>query len=70
MLGQGLINSKIHFLKSLWGVEERIFEYKLFNSMMVNGKKMLLKKLWLPLMEERFLELLAEYEVDGFGIRW
>ena len=38
--------------------------------MMVNGKKMLLNKLWLPLMEERFLELLAEYEVDGFGIRW
>ena len=36
---------------------------------MVDGKKMLLKKLRLPLAEEKILELRVEYEVDDFGIR-
>ena len=38
--------------------------------MMVDGKKVFLKKLWLVLMGSKFSELRAEYEVDGFGIKW
>ena len=41
----------------------------LFQSIMVDGKKMLLKNLRLPLAEEKILELRVEYEVDDFGIR-
>ena len=39
MLGWGLINSRIRFLKSLSEGEQRIFESKLFHSMMLDGKK-------------------------------
>ena len=38
--------------------------------MMVDGKKVFLKKLWLALMGGKFSELRVEYEVNGFGIRW
>ena len=45
LLGQGPINSKFSFLKSLQEREERIFEYNLLHSMMVYGKKVFLKRL-------------------------
>ena len=38
--------------------------------MMVNDKKVFLKKLWLVLMWGRFSELQVEYEVNDFGIIW
>ena len=38
--------------------------------MMVDRKKVFLKKRWLIFMGGNLLELLVEYEVDGFGIRW
>ena len=38
--------------------------------MMVDRKKVFLKKRLLIFMGGNFLELLGEYEVDGFGIRW
>ena len=37
--------------------------------MMVDGKKVFLKKLFLALMRGKFSELRAEYEVNGFKIR-
>lgn len=37
--------------------------------MMVDGAKVILKKLWLVLLEGKILELRVEYAVDGFGIR-
>ena len=70
MFGGHLTNSKIRFLKSLQDGEVRILESNLFYSMMVDGKKVFLKKLWLALMVGNFLELKAEYEFDGFGISW
>ena len=48
----------------------RILESNLLYSMMVDGQKVFLKKLWLALMGGNFLELKAEYEFDGFGISW
>ena len=69
VLGQGLKNSKICVLKSLQGGERRVFEASLFHSMMVDGAKVILKKLWLVLLEGKILELRVEYAVDGFGIR-
>ena len=33
-------------------------------------KQVLLKRLWLTLMEGKILELRGEHEVDGFGIKW
>ena len=67
MLGWGLINSRIRFLKSLSEGEQRIFESKLFHSMMLDGKKVFLR---LVLMGGKFSELRVGYEVNGFGIRW
>ena len=37
--------------------------------MMVNEKKVFLKKLWLALVGDKFSELRVDYEVNGFGIR-
>lgn len=37
--------------------------------MIVDGKNVLLKKMWLAFMKDKFLELQVEYAVDGFGIR-
>ena len=38
--------------------------------MMVNWRKVFLKKSQLALMGGKLLELRVEYEVNGFGIRW
>ena len=38
--------------------------------MIVDEKKVFLKKLSLALMEGKFLQLQVEYEVDGFEIWW
>ena len=38
--------------------------------MIVDKKKCFLKKLWLALMGDEFLEFRVECDVDGFGIRW
>ena len=38
--------------------------------MMVEEKKVFLKKMWLALMGGQSLELWVDYEVDGFVIRW
>ena len=70
MLGLGLTNSNICFLKSLCEEEEQIFDYNLFHSMMVDRKHLFLKRLWLALMVDKLLEVQVVYEVDEFEIRW
>ena len=70
LLGWGLINSRIRFLKSLLEGEQRIFESNLFHFMMVDGKKSVFKEGAIGFNGGKFLELQVEYEVNGFGIRW
>ena len=38
--------------------------------MMVDGRKVFLKKLWLALTGDKVSELRVKYEVNGLGIRW
>ena len=45
-----------------------MFESNLLHSMIVDGKNVFLKKLWLASMEGMFLELRVEYAVKGIGI--
>ena len=38
--------------------------------MIVDGKRVFLKKLWLALLGSKFSELRVKYDVNGLGIRW
>ena len=38
--------------------------------MIVDGKRVFLKKLWLALLGSKFSELQVKYDVNGLGIRW
>ena len=38
--------------------------------MMMDGKRVFLKKLWLALLGDKFSELQVKYDVNGLGIRW
>ena len=38
--------------------------------MMMDGKRVFLKKVWLALLGDKFSELRVKYDVNGLGIRW
>ena len=72
MLGRGLINSKIRFLKSLEEGEEWIFDSNLFLStvsLMMDGKKSVFKEAVVGFNGRQVFRVMKEYAVDGFGIR-
>ena len=72
MLGRGLINSKIRFLKSLEEGEEWIFDSNLFLStvsLMMDGKKSVSKEAVVGFNGRQVFRVTKEYAVDGFGIR-
>ena len=61
LLGEGLINFKILFLKSIKLFEFRRVGSRLFHSMIVEGKKEFLKKLCLVLKQGIFSTFLVAY---------
>ena len=63
----GLINFKIFFLKSKKVSEFLIFKSKLFHSVTVDGKKIIPKKLCLPLKRGMLLLVLVLYALLSPG---
>ena len=68
LLGEGLINFRILFLKSKKLFEFRRAGSKLFYSMIVEGKKEFLKKLLLILKQVMLSNFLVTYELVFSGI--
>ena len=68
LLGEGLINFRILFLKSTKRFEFRRVGSKLFHSMIVEGKKEFLKKLCLILKQGMLSTFLVAYAWVFWGI--